>query len=138
MTTNLTAPGAPADQLVTKLSPGSVADTVTRLSQIIDAQGLKLFEEHAPDLVVTDIRMPVMGGIEMARLMLARNHELPVIITSAHSDVAYLTESIEIGISRYLIKPVETDKLFTAVEECLSALSLQKELKAQELSLIHI
>jgi uncharacterized protein (DUF302 family) len=44
MTTNLTAPGAPADQLVTKLSPGSVADTVTRLSQIIDAQGLKLFD----------------------------------------------------------------------------------------------
>ncbi|HJV33751.1 sensor histidine kinase [Geomonas sp.] len=96
------------------------------------AAGFKLFQELSPDLVLTDIKMPVMSGIEMARGILALDPGVPIIVTTAHSDTDYLIESIEIGISRYLIKPVETDKLFSAIEECLEALTLQKELKAQQ------
>gem|GEM_PF-1275654 len=105
---------------------------LTLLSACNGAQGLTLFEELAPDLVVTDIRMPVMGGIEMARCMLAKNRELPVIVTSAHSDVAYLTDSIEIGISRYVMKPVDSAKLFSAVEAALAALRMERAFKAQQ------
>ncbi|HJV67359.1 MAG TPA: response regulator [Geomonas sp.] len=95
-------------------------------------EGLRLYQALKPDLVLTDIKMPVMSGIEMARSILALDPGVAIIVTTAHSDIDYLLESIEIGISRYLIKPVEADKLFLAMDDCLSSLTLQKRLKAQQ------
>ena len=96
------------------------------------AQGLELFRQVSPDLVVTDIKMPVMSGIEMARLLIEAKPELPVIVTSAHSDMQYLIESIEIGISRYVLKPIDSAKLFSCVESCLATLTLERDLAAQQ------
>jgi len=96
------------------------------------AQGLQLFLDQGADLVVTDIKMPVMHGIEMARRILALERSTPIIVTSAHSDQEFLIESIEIGISRYVMKPIEKDKLFAAVEATLATLRLERELKAQQ------
>ena len=96
------------------------------------AQGLRLFGELGPDLVITDIRMPALSGIEMAKRMLASRGSVPVIVTSAHSDMNYLIDSIEIGISRYVMKPIDSAKLFQAVEGCLAAIGLERELKAQQ------
>lgn len=96
------------------------------------ARGLGLFREIAPDLVVTDIRMPVMSGIEMTRQIMALKPGVPVIVTSAHSDMNYLIESIELGVSRYVLKPIDSAKLFAAVEGALAALRMARELQAQQ------
>jgi PAS domain S-box-containing protein len=96
------------------------------------AQGLQLFGELRPDLVITDIAMPVMNGIEMARRILELQANVPIIVTSAHSDAAFLIECIEIGISRYVMKPIDSRKLFPAVDGCLTALRLERELRAQQ------
>jgi PAS domain S-box-containing protein len=96
------------------------------------AQGLQLFQELRPDLVVTDIKMPVMNGIDMSRRIMELKPSIPIIVTSAHSDMAYLIESIEIGISRYVMKPIDSAKLFQAIEGCLAALGLERELQAQQ------
>ncbi|HBG04434.1 MAG: hybrid sensor histidine kinase/response regulator [Geobacteraceae bacterium GWC2_58_44] len=96
------------------------------------AQGLQLFQELGPDLVITDIKMPAMNGIEMARRILELRGTVPIVVTSAHSDMAYLIDSIEIGISRYVMKPIDSGKLFAAVEGCIAALRLEKELQAQQ------
>ena len=95
------------------------------------AQGLKLFEELRPDLVLTDIKMPALNGIEMARQILKLDPKLPIVVTSAHNDLNYLIDSIEIGISRYVMKPIESQKLFQAVESSLTSIRLESELKAQ-------
>jgi len=96
------------------------------------AQGVQLFQELNPDLVITDIRMPVMSGIEMSRRIMEIKPSLPVIVTSAHSDMNYLIESIELGISRYVLKPIDSAKLFATIEGCLCALRVEKELQAQQ------
>jgi PAS domain S-box-containing protein len=96
------------------------------------AMGLQLFAELHPDLVITDIKMPVLSGIEMSRRILELDHNVPIVVTSAHSDMEFLIESIEIGITRYVMKPIEGEKLFSALEWCLGRLALEKELQAQQ------
>ncbi|GFO65614.1 response regulator [Geomonas paludis] len=93
---------------------------------------MALYGTFAPDLVVTDIKMPVMSGIDMARCMLEQKPSLPIIVTSAHSDMQYLMESIELGIARYVLKPIDSAKLFASIEACLGTLSLERELQAQQ------
>ncbi|MBJ6800946.1 sensor histidine kinase [Geomonas propionica] len=95
-------------------------------------EAMDLYGTFVPDLVVTDIRMPVMSGIEMARRMLVQKPSLPIIVTSAHSDMQYLMESIELGIARYVLKPIDSGKLFASIEACLGTLSTERELQAQQ------
>ena len=94
--------------------------------------GLEMFKALRPDIVVTDIKMPVMNGIEMARTIKALNCTTQIIVTSAHSDMDYFIESIEIGINRYVLKPIVKDKLITALETCVSAIMLERRLKEQQ------
>jgi two-component system, sensor histidine kinase and response regulator len=100
------------------------------------AQGLQLFRELGADLVITDMKMPVMHGIEMARQIVAEKKQTPIIVTSAHGDMDYFIESIEIGISRYVMKPIEVGKLFSAIEDTVARLRLERELEAHQESII--
>jgi len=93
------------------------------------ARGLELFQEFRPELVITDIRMPVMNGIEMARGILELDRTVPIIVTTAHSDLDYLIRSIELGVSRYLLKPVDSGQLFDAVEGCLASLRAARQIE---------
>ncbi|QXE92090.1 response regulator [Geomonas subterranea] len=95
-------------------------------------EAMELYGTFAPDLIVTDIKMPVMSGIEMARRLLERKPSLPVIVTSAHSDMEFLLESIELGIARYVLKPIDSGKLFASIDACLTTLSLERELQEQQ------
>ena len=113
--------------LLNRRFPGLALESAPNGGEAID-----LYGTFAPDLVVTDIRMPVMSGIEMARRMLAQKPSLPIIVTSAHSDMQYLMESIELGIARYVLKPIDSGKLFTSIETCLGTLSTERELQAQQ------
>jgi PAS domain S-box-containing protein len=76
--------------------------------------------------------MPVMNGIEMARTIKAINGSTQIIVTSAHSDMDYFIDSIEIGINRYVVKPIERDKLITALETCISEIMLERRVKEQQ------
>lgn len=96
------------------------------------AEGLELFRNKACDLVITDIKMPVMHGIEMARRIRALSGGTPIIVTSAHGDMDYFIESIEIGVNRYVMKPIDVNRLFTAIDEMLTRLRLEREVRAQQ------
>ena len=58
-------------------------------------EGLSLFREHRPELVITDIRMPVMDGLEMARAIRRSQPDVQIIVTTAHSDSSYLMSAID-------------------------------------------
>jgi len=96
------------------------------------AQGVQSFQELGADLVMTDIKMPVMHGIEMARQIMAGHPATPVIVTSAHGDLDYFIEAIEIGVSRYVMKPIDMEKLFAAITDALTRLGMERELKARQ------
>ncbi|MBI5847293.1 MAG: response regulator [Nitrospirae bacterium] len=89
-------------------------------------EGLELFRQYAPDLVITDIRMPVMDGLEMAKTIKAIDREAKIIVTSAHSDTPYLLSAIETGIDAYVMKPVDTEKLLAAIQKCSEVIEYRK------------
>src|SRR6185369_12504494 len=59
------------------------------------AEGLETYREKSPDIVLTDIRMPIMGGLEMARHILEFDDQANIIVTSAHNESNYLLEAIQ-------------------------------------------
>lgn len=81
-------------------------------------QGLRLFKEHNPDIVITDITMPEMDGIEMAREIRAIDEGKPVVVLTAYSDDKFFQSFSEIGVCNYLMKPVDFKELFTTILKC--------------------
>ncbi|MBT1073604.1 sensor histidine kinase [Pelotalea chapellei] len=95
------------------------------------AEGLALFREHRPEIVITDIMMPVMGGIRMAEEIRALESEAELIALTAFSDTSFLVSAIEAGFSHYVLKPVDFDKLFAAVEKSLQVVTLKRQVNEQ-------
>lgn len=76
--------------------------------------GLKLIRELEPDLVITDIKMPFMNGLEM--LKVARNtNTFESIILTSYSEFDYAKKAISIGVSDYILKPINEKELFDIV-----------------------
>ena len=75
------------------------------------SDGLKQFKSNKPDLVITDINMPIMNGLEMSEKLRENNPTLPIVILSAFSQKEYLLNAIDISITKYLIKPFDPDEL---------------------------
>jgi len=69
--------------------------------------GLKLYEERSYDIVLTDIQMPYMNGIEMSREIKTINPNQEIIILSAYSEETYFLDAIRLGINGYIIKPID-------------------------------
>lgn len=93
--------------------------------------GLELFREHRPDIVLTDIRMPLMDGIQMARAIRAEDSAASIIVISACSETDHLLEAIKMGISRYVLKPVDHKMLFDAINDCASRILNERQAQAQ-------
>jgi DNA-binding response OmpR family regulator len=74
-------------------------------------EGLELFKKIVPDIVITDINMPKMSGLEMAKEIKAIDNSVPVIILSAFSETEKLLNAIDVGVVKYLIKPFDPDEL---------------------------
>jgi len=73
--------------------------------------GLEMFEKISPDIVITDINMPKMNGLEMATKIKEINPNIPVIILSAFSDREKLMSAIDARVFKYFIKPYEPDEI---------------------------
>ncbi len=76
-------------------------------------QGVKMYMQHTPDIIITDIEMPEMNGLQMLREIKSKNAEVKAIVISAYQHANYFIEAINIGIDGFIIKPVvERDFLF--------------------------
>lgn len=92
-------------------------------------EGARVFAEHHPDVVVTDIKMPVMDGLEMAASIKSSTRDVPIIVITAYSEQDYFIRAIEIGVDRYVIKPVNTDTLLGAIYKSAKAGAQARELE---------
>ncbi|MCU7836009.1 MAG: response regulator, partial [gamma proteobacterium symbiont of Taylorina sp.] len=95
-------------------------------------RGLELFIEYHPDIVVTDINMPKMNGIEMAQAIKKINPDQQIIITTAHSETGYFMEAIELQINGYLLKPVDKNILTKKILEIAKNQKLNDEVYEQQ------
>lgn len=91
-----------------------------RLGKVIVAKngddGIKKFIENTPDIIITDLVMPDMSGIEMMKKIRSDGSRCPVIITSALSDSKTILESVDLKIEKYIIKPIEAEVLINSLK----------------------
>ena len=80
-------------------------------------EGLKKFKKFSPDIVIADIMMPIMDGLEMSRQIKEFSKNTPVVILSAYSEKEKLLKAIDVGIDKYVIKPIDMDELFALLEQ---------------------
>ena len=93
-------------------------------------EGLELFRQHGGyDIVVTDVRMPVMDGLSMAAAIKDIQREVPVIVITAYNEMDYFVRAIEIGIDRYITKPVDPFLLMEAVSRSAKMHFHQREIE---------
>ncbi|UTJ07640.1 ATP-binding response regulator [Arcobacter roscoffensis] len=90
-------------------------------------EGLELFEKYQPDIVITDIKMPKMSGIELSKYIRQKNSDTIIIVSSAHSETSLLDEAIEFGIDTFLIKPISLAQLYCTVQIAIEKIILKKQ-----------
>ncbi len=86
-------------------------------------QGLEKFEALSPDLVITDLRMPKMSGIELAQNIRKVNKTVPIIVLTALSDKDTILETVKIGILDYVLKPVDVKELVRVITKAVSTIT---------------
>ena len=67
---------------------------------------LPLIQKARPDVLITDVRMPFMDGLDLSRLVLREFPEMKIVIISGYDDFEYARQAIDIGVERFLLKPV--------------------------------
>lgn len=91
-------------------------------------RGIELLRQNIPDVVLTDLRMPIMGGREVLAIMNEEFPETPVIVVSGVGDIRDAIDAVHLGAWDYIIKPVQDlEIIIHAIERCLERARLIKE-----------
>jgi YesN/AraC family two-component response regulator len=100
---------------------------VGRLYLAFDGQsGLVAFKKYKPDVVLTDIRMPAMDGLELTKKIREINSEVPIIIITAYNKEEYLSKSADMGIYQYIMKPTDPHLLLDTIIKSLPQFNAPK------------
>lgn len=98
-------------------------------------QGLDLFNMYKPDIVISDIRMPLLDGLDMVAAIREHHPDTPVVILTAHTDVDMLQRSIDMEATQYLVKPINSEKLISALSKVIAKLKSRHAIQSQLQSL---
>ncbi|MAD42431.1 MAG: hypothetical protein CL623_08580, partial [Arcobacter sp.] len=121
-------------EFTTKLL-GSLVQKVYSAEDGLD--GLEQFIENKDsiDLIVSDINMPRMNGLDMCAKIKEINKEIPIVITSAHNDPSFLKKAINVGVSTYAMKPIDLYQLVESMIKAIEPIYLKRKLENLNISL---
>ncbi len=91
-------------------------------------EGYRIYLEKKPDIILTDIKMPKMDGIELAKKIRKKDDRVKIIISTAFSDEKYLLSAVELKLERYLVKPLTKRNLIPALQKAISSIDKEKKL----------
>ena len=121
------------NRTVQKMTALLLRDKVKELYLASDGvEGLELYKEKKPDIIITDINMPKMDGIEMSKIIKEIDYHQPIIFLSGYSSIELFEQSVDIGIDKYVIKPFTKYKLFDALNSVAQVLQTQIDKKELE------
>ncbi len=90
---------------------------------------IELARKHLPDLIIMDIKMPLLDGLNATKIILKEELAGEVILLSAYSDKIFIEKAKEVGAIGYLVKPIDNKSLVATIEVCLSRHKEIKEIK---------
>ena len=115
--------------IVRVLSMSLKADGYDVLTAQSGAEGLTMFEKEKPDIIITDIKMPGMDGIEVLEKIKALEPHAEVIIITGHGDIDNAIEALKFGASDYINKPIRDEALSVALQRATEKLEIKQQLK---------
>ena len=93
---------------------------IDNFEKVITAQngdeGLKKFKKYNPNIVITDVFMPIIDGLDMAKCIKEISKDTPIIILSTHCEKETLLKAIDVGIDKFLIKPIMSGDFLETIE----------------------
>lgn len=100
--------------------------TATSLSYLVEElqtasngkEALEILETFSPNIIITDLKMPVMDGIEFLKAIRFLNKNVIIIVLTAHANQEYLLELVAMHIEHFIIKPINFEKLITVLQSC--------------------
>ena len=95
-------------------------------------EGFNIFQKEKPDLILTDIRMPLVNGLDMIKKIRQEDKSIRIIIISAYSESRYFTNAIELGVKGFLTKPIKNDHLQKVIQEQVKDILLERNLEEEE------
>ena len=96
---------------------------------------LELIRSVDPDLIFTDMRMPVMDGKSLLRQLQSHYPDKKIIVISGHSDFEYMQEAISARVVHYLLKPFSKEEILGAITKAITAIESEKTIKAETLNI---
>jgi DNA-binding response OmpR family regulator len=113
---NLTILYVEDEELIRKNAVEYLGRICARVLEAEDGfEALKVYEKHKPDIIISDINMPRINGLEMAKKIRQNDKSTPIIIATAHTQTEYLIKAVELHLIKYLIKPITSSKLKDAL-----------------------
>lgn len=126
------------DELGIKEAMGSILEYFCEKLYVASdgAEGLEIFKSKSPQIIVTDIVLAGMSGMEMSEKIREIDEEVPIILMSAHNDLEYYKQALELKIDGYLIKPINLKVLENKLLSFIKHIHLKKEIELKDAKLI--
>ena len=115
--------------IVRLLSMSLRSDGYETLAAYSGEQGLEVFKSESPDIVVTDIKMPGMDGLELLKKIKEIDAEKEVIIVTGHGDIDSTITALQYGASDFINKPVRDESLAIALDRAKAKIDIREKLK---------
>ncbi len=95
-------------------------------------EGLEKYKIHKPDIVLTDLTMPNMNGLEMSSVIKSLNIDTPILLITSHFEKEVTESAVDIGIDAYLFKPISLTRLEIILEKYIERILMQRQLKKEQ------
>ncbi len=95
-------------------------------------EGLAVFTAQRPDIVITDINMPIMDGLAMAAAIRKIDGAVPIVILTAFEQISYLKQALDLGIDKYIFKPLSHEQLQQTLYNCTHRIRIERALKESD------
>ncbi len=92
-------------------------------------EGIELYQEKMPDIVLTDISMPKLNGLDMCKEIKRYNPNQRIALFTGYNDIEYLKKAINMGIDKYILKPLESKQMFRDLNDIVSSLEEERAQK---------
>ena len=92
-------------------------------------EACRLFQETQPDVVISDIKMPFLDGLGLARKILARTNDVKIILLTGYDEFDYAKQALELRVFEYVLKPVDHEYLLECVKRAARELQQEREVR---------
>ena len=94
-------------------------------------EAIKVWADEKPDIIITDISMPRLNGLDIARYIRSKDQDVQIIVATAYTDTDYLMKAVELNLVKYLVKPITKEKLQGALSQSVEKIEDQNKFSIQ-------